>query len=1100
MRKLILSVLGVAGLLAATAAPAAAQDTATAIRFKALNIDCSSSVGTASFTVKVSATPIGTFPFTQGCACNSAPMNVTITDPAALALVGAPACTLFSVTTNDPQGGAYVGYVAVEIDRTLSGTESICIEDYAGFAAGGGSCAPRDVCTGYQFSPGTVANALPDTDGDGIADCSDADDDGDGVLDAADNCPTTPNADQADSNGNGIGNACEPRAITVPWLGSPTQPHQVFSGGQLILQGTVRMDPSFTVTAASWDPGDGSAAVALSAPFNPRALELSHTYSGTDGTPYIAVLSVTVSNGTTTMTVSDTFRVVVRTKTLDVEANMAIDKGLWYLHKTMTLGASAAGVPSGSWTSGDRMAATASAVQALQINNHREGGNRDEDPYVDDVARGLVHLFDNLAPLAIGVQAAGDPDTNGNGIGLTLSAAASSPEVYILGQVVDAIVASGTQTAVVGVGDATYVQGRTYRDIVQDLMDAYYWGQADPGHGAHRGGWWYDLDTGADTSTSQWAAIGGLAAASWGIPVPAFVKSELLLWVDQSSFFDGSNAGIDGRFDYDGGNGSGSIFSQSAAASPSGLIEMTFAGVASTSAQFKSTERYISRLFYASNVWQNETHIYGMFALAKGFRLASPPVTTLDATGNATPLANFDWYRSEPVGGAPMGVARILVNTQQTSGRWDAPQWVTDHLSTAWGVIILSPTIFQLGPTAVCDVEPSTTGVGGLVSFDASGSFHNDPGGAIASYSWNFTDASTAAGVTATHAFAATGTYNVVLTVTDSNGLTDTESCTVNIVAGAIPPNSNPGGPYAVCSGQTSVTLNGSASTDPDGTIVSYEWDWTAPLNFATVDATGATPNASVFASMAPGTHDVALRVTDNNGNTNTDFTTVTVKPADDPSCNLPPGFTPPANVTTPATSAAGAIVTFTATGTDPEDGSIAAVCTPASGSTFAIGTTTVNCTVTDSDGATATGSFTVTVTPSNSAPVCSAATPSISQIWPANHKLVSVNILGVTDPDGGAVAIQVRSIFQDEPTNTQGDGNTPIDAYGIGTATAQVRAERSGTPKVPGNGRMYHITFTATDAQGASCTGVVKVGVPHDQGKGKVVVDGGPLFNSSGS
>lgn len=104
MRKLILSVLGVAGLLAATAAPAAAQDTATAIRFKALNIDCSSSVGTASFTVKVSATPIGTFPFTQGCACNSAPMNVTITDPAALALVGAPACTLFSVTTNDPQG------------------------------------------------------------------------------------------------------------------------------------------------------------------------------------------------------------------------------------------------------------------------------------------------------------------------------------------------------------------------------------------------------------------------------------------------------------------------------------------------------------------------------------------------------------------------------------------------------------------------------------------------------------------------------------------------------------------------------------------------------------------------------------------------------------------------------------------------------------------------------------------------------------------------------------------------------------------------------------------------------------------------------------
>jgi hypothetical protein len=55
--------------------------------------------------------------------------------------------------------------------------------------------------------------------------------------------------------------------------------------------------------------------------------------------------------------------------------------------------------------------------------------------------------------------------------------------------------------------------------------------------------------------------------------------------------------------------------------------------------------------------------------------------------------------------------------------------------------------------------------------------------------------------------------------------------------------------------------------------------------------------------------------------------------------------------------------VTFTAIGSDLEDGAIPAVCTPASGSTFAVGTTTVNCTVTDSRGATATGAFTVTVT-----------------------------------------------------------------------------------------------------------------------------------------
>jgi CSLREA domain-containing protein len=78
---------------------------------------------------------------------------------------------------------------------------------------------------------------------------------------------------------------------------------------------------------------------------------------------------------------------------------------------------------------------------------------------------------------------------------------------------------------------------------------------------------------------------------------------------------------------------------------------------------------------------------------------------------------------------------------------------------------------------------------------------------------------------------------------------------------------------------------------------------------------------------------------------------------------NTPPTFTPPANITTPATSGSGAVVTFTANGNDAEDGPIVAVCAPASGSTFPLGATTVSCTVTDSDGATVSGSFTVTVT-----------------------------------------------------------------------------------------------------------------------------------------
>lgn len=90
-------------------------------------------------------------------------------------------------------------------------------------------------------------------------------------------------------------------------------------------------------------------------------------------------------------------------------------------------------------------------------------------------------------------------------------------------------------------------------------------------------------------------------------------------------------------------------------------------------------------------------------------------------------------------------------------------------------------------------------------------------------------------------------------------------------------------------------------------------------------------------------------------------------------------------------------------------------------------------------------------------------------------------------------------SIFQDEPTNTQGDGNTSIDGFGLETATAQARAERAGTPRVPGNGRVYDITFSATDPAGGSCQTTVQVGVPHDQGQRRIPVPDGPRFKSTG-
>ena len=133
-----------------------------------------------------------------------------------------------------------------------------------------------------------------------------------------------------------------------------------------------------------------------------------------------------------------------------------------------------------------------------------------------------------------------------------------------------------------------------------------------------------------------------------------------------------------------------------------------------------------------------------------------------------------------------------------------------------------------------------------------------------------------------------------------------------------------------------------------------------------------------------------------------------------------------------------------------------------------------------------------------NQPPDCSGAMASLDELWPPNHKFVGISIIGVTDPDGDAVAITITDIAQDEPLNTVGDGNTCPDGDGVGTSTALLRAERSGTPKVPGDGRVYHVSFVADDGNGGECAGTITVCVPHDQRPGHVCVDQGPLYDST--
>jgi len=165
---------------------------------------------------------------------------------------------------------------------------------------------------------------------------------------------------------------------------------------------------------------------------------------------------------------------------------------------------------------------------------------------------------------------------------------------------------------------------------------------------------------------------------------------------------------------------------------------------------------------------------------------------------------------------------------------------------------------------------PYSGTVGAAISFN--GSTSSDPDGTIAGYSWNFGDGTTATGATPSKSYSAAGTFTVTLTVTDNQGATNSATTTATISATANqPPVARPGGPYSGTVGMA-ISFNGSTSSDPDGTIANYSW------NFGDgTTATGAVPNKSYSAA---GTFTVTLTVTDNQGATNSGTTTATISSA----------------------------------------------------------------------------------------------------------------------------------------------------------------------------------------------------------------------------
>jgi PKD repeat protein len=188
---------------------------------------------------------------------------------------------------------------------------------------------------------------------------------------------------------------------------------------------------------------------------------------------------------------------------------------------------------------------------------------------------------------------------------------------------------------------------------------------------------------------------------------------------------------------------------------------------------------------------------------------------------------------------------------------------------------VLSPAEIQdhfvKGGGQLPNVAPSaafTSAVDKLdVAFDGSQS--SDTDGSIVSYAWDFGDGGTSTEQKPDHTYATVGDFTVKLTVTDNDGATNTVSHTVATVA-----NADPVAAFTSNVNKLKVSFDGSSSSDSDGTIASYAWDFG--------DGGTSTEQKPDHTYATVGDFTVKLTVTDNDGATNTvNHTLTTVANAD---------------------------------------------------------------------------------------------------------------------------------------------------------------------------------------------------------------------------
>ncbi|MBX3255048.1 MAG: T9SS type A sorting domain-containing protein [Chitinophagaceae bacterium] len=258
---------------------------------------------------------------------------------------------------------------------------------------------------------------------------------------------------------------------------------------------------------------------------------------------------------------------------------------------------------------------------------------------------------------------------------------------------------------------------------------------------------------------------------------------------------------------------------------------------------------------------------------------------TLDGSSSTAAsgvISSYAWIKTSGPGGAviesPSGISTVISGL--TEGIYEFELKVTDNNgATGASKVVVTVMPAPLPPVADAGTAQTVTLPVNSVILDGSSSFASS--GTITAYTWAKVSGPTGETIVNPGAASTTvnglteGIYEFELEVTDNAGESATATVTITVKAAPLPPVANPGNDITISLPDNSITLDGSASTAPEGNISSYTWTKVSGPEGETIAE--AANVITAVSDLQEGTYKFELKVTDNNGNTDEAIVTVTV-------------------------------------------------------------------------------------------------------------------------------------------------------------------------------------------------------------------------------